>query len=418
LIARLAFWGSAAWLGFVLVGAPLLIVVRGWIRPRPIRRAASEPTVAVGVAARNEAERIATRLDNLLSQDYPQDRLEVVIASDGSEDRTVAIATERATSNPGRVIRVLELPRVGKADALNAAIATASAEIVVFTDANSRFATDAIRRIVEPFADERVGGVAGNQVYLPADGSVDRAVGERDYWDLDRWVKEAESRAGSTISATGAIYAIRRELVPTVRSGVTDDFWISTAVVAADRRLVFEPSAIAFEPPAPGTRREYGRKVRIMTRGLRGVAERRALLDPRRSGFYSLQLAWHKVFRRLMAIPLLILGASSAALAADGPIYALAALGQVVGYGLAAVGLARPASRVGRSRPAALAAFFAMINVASIHAALNLIAGRRIERWEPARDAGPLPPTADSITHDESGQQAQSATSEPTGMAR
>lgn len=404
MIARLAFWGSAAWLGFVLAGAPLLIVVRGWLRPRPVRRAAIEPSVTVVVAARNEAERIAARLDNLLGQDYPQDCLEVVIASDGSEDRTVAIATKQATANPGRVIRVLELPRVGKADALNAAIATVTAEIVVFTDANTSFASDAVRRIVEPFADEDVGGVAGNQVYVPADGSVDRAVGERDYWDLDRRIKEAESRAGSTISATGAIYAIRRELVPTVRTGVTDDFWISTAVVAAGRRLVFEPAAVAFEPPAPGSRREYGRKVRIMTRGLRGVAERRPLLDPRRTGFYSLQLAWHKVFRRLMAVPLLILGASSAILAGDGPVYTLAAAGQAVGYGLAAVGLARPASRVGRSRPAALAAFFAMINLASLHALVNLIAGRRIERWEPARTAG--------SDHDEP------ATAEPIGTPR
>jgi hypothetical protein len=227
--------------------------------------------------------------------------------------------------------------------------------------------------------------VAGNQVYLAPGSAPQGATGERDYWDMDRQVKIAESRAGSTISATGAIYAIRRELVPIVRPGVTDDFWVSTAVVAAGRRLVFEPTAIAYEPPAAGSRREYGRKVRIMTRGLRGVVARRDLLDPRRTGFYAFQLAWHKLFRRLMAVPLVTLGLSALALAGEGPIFLLVAVGQLVGYGLAGAAFLAPRSRLGRSRPAGLAAFFALINLASLHALANLLTRRRIDRWEPAR---------------------------------
>lgn len=389
MIAAVLFWASVAIVAFTYVGAPLLILARSRLRPRPIHAATIEPTVAVVLAARNEAPHIEDRIENLVGLDYPSDRVEVVIASDGSEDPTVELARARAAAHPGRRVTVLDPGRVGKADALNAAIDHVTADIVVFTDANTAFRADALRRIVAPFADPSVGGVAGNQIYLPRDASAadDASQGERSYWDLDRAIKEAESAAGSTVSATGAIYALRRELVPRVRAGVTDDFFVSTAVVAAGRRLVFARDAVAFEPPAPESRLEYGRKVRIMTRGLRGVAARRALLDPRRHGFYSLQLFWHKLLRRVMVLPLGLIGVTSIALATTGWLHALVVVGEAAGLALAAVGLASPRSHLGRSKPAALAAFFVMINVASLHALWNLVTRRRIDRWEPARTA-------------------------------
>ena len=222
-------------------------------------------------------------------------------------------------------MRVLDLPRTGKATALNTAVAASTGQILVFSDANTAYAPDAIRQLVRAFADPEVGGVAGNQVYLPSkaasgpvptDPTAATAVGEgeRTYWDFDRLVKDAESLGGSVISATGAIYAMRRELFVEVPDGVTDDFVTSTQVIAAGRRLVFEPAAVAIEPVAGSSGREYRRKVRIMTRGLRGVTVARGLLDPRRTGFYALQLVTHKVLRRLMAIPVLVIAATSVAL--------------------------------------------------------------------------------------------------------
>jgi cellulose synthase/poly-beta-1,6-N-acetylglucosamine synthase-like glycosyltransferase len=258
--------------------------------------------------------------------------------------------------------------------------------------------------LVRSFADPAVGGVAGNQVYLsssvstgsgasaaaatlPTDPAAATAagVGERSYWDFDRIVKEAESLGGSVISATGAIYAIRRELFREVPDGVTDDFVTSTRVIAADRRLVFEPAAVAFEPVAGSSRREYGRKVRIMTRGLRGVAVARELLDPARHGFYALQLLTHKVLRRLMAIPLLVIFVTSLFLWDVGAIYRVAIVGQLVVYGLGLIGLALRNQAAGRRPWFALPAFFLLVNVASLHALWNLLSGRRIDRWQPAR---------------------------------
>ena len=378
---RLLFWSALAAIAYTYVLFPLLVLARAALRPRPPRAAPIEPTVSVVMAAYNEAAAIGSRLDNLVAVDYPADRLEIIVASDGSTDATVEIVGGYRDHG----VRVLPLDRVGKADALNAAVSEARGDILVFTDANTMFESGALRALVAPFADPEVGGTAGDQRYLPATGQDSEAGGERSYWDFDRRIKLAESAAGSTVAATGAIYAIRRELFEPVRPGVTDDFITSTAVVAQGRRLVFVPDAAAWEPVAPSNRLEYRRKVRIMTRGLRGVAARRALLDPRRTGFYAIQLASHKVLRRLMAVPLLVVALGAPLLWGQGAFYQLATIGAAGVAGMGAIGLAAPRSRLGRHRLAALAAFFLLVNAASLEAAWNLLTGRRIDRWEPRR---------------------------------
>lgn len=388
------FWLAGAVVGWTYAGFPALVVLRARLRPRPHHRADITPSVSVIIAAHDEADEIGSRVDNLLALDYPTDRLEVVIASDGSTDGTPTMAARRGDPR----VRVLDLPRVGKATALNRAVAASTGSILVFSDANTTFARDAVRVLVRSFADEEVGGVAGNQVYRSDDFHVDTAldaasataagVGERSYWDMDRLLKLAESRGGNVISATGAIYALRRELFRPVPDGVTDDFVTSTQVVRQGRRLVFEPDAVAVEPVAGAGRREYGRKVRIMTRGLRGVAVASELLDPRRSGFYAVQLLTHKVLRRLMVVPLLVVAAVTPSLWNDGPIYRLAAVGQTAVYGLGIAGLALHDRPAGRHPWFALPAFFCLVNIASFHALLNLLTGRRIDRWQPARRPG------------------------------
>jgi cellulose synthase/poly-beta-1,6-N-acetylglucosamine synthase-like glycosyltransferase len=384
------FWVATALVVYTYVGFPLLVLARARLRPRRHRTGDITPSVSVIIAAHDEAAAIGPRVDNLLALDYPADRVEIVIASDGSTDGTVAEARRRGDAR----IHVLDLPRTGKATALNSAVAASSGEILVFSDANTAYAPDAVRLLVRSFADPEVGGVAGNQVYLKASAGVGPAdpgaataigVGERSYWDFDRLVKDAESLGGSVISATGAMYAIRRELFVEVPDGVTDDFTTSTRVIAAGRRLVFEPAAVAYEPVAGSSSREYGRKVRIMTRGLRGVAVARQLLDPRRHGFYAVQLLTHKVLRRLMAIPLLVILVTSLFLWDAGWIYRIAVLGQLAVYGIALVGLALRDRPAGRRPWFAIPAFFVLVNVASLHAAWNLVSGRRIDRWQPAR---------------------------------
>jgi glycosyltransferase involved in cell wall biosynthesis len=373
---------AAALVGYTYVGFPMLLLLRSWVRPRDHRSEPITPRVTLIIAARNEERVIAGRVANALSLDYPADALEVIVASDGSEDATVQLVR----GFDDRRVRVLDLPRVGKADALAAAAEAATGQILVFSDANSHYAPDALRKLVAPFADPSVGGVAGDQRYLPADagGEATVAAGERGYWDLDRALKLAESRAGNVISATGAIYAVRRSLFRPPPPGVTDDFAISTAVIAQGQRLVFAPDAIAYEPVARSSDAEFARKVRVMTRGLNGVVLRRELLDPRRHGFYAIQLFSHKVLRRLMAVPLGVLAATSLALGARSRLFRALAVGQVAMYGLGALGIALGRRRT--SKLLALPAYFVMVNVASLKAAWNVARGRSIERWEPRRE--------------------------------
>jgi glycosyltransferase involved in cell wall biosynthesis len=387
----LLFWGSAALLLYTYALFPLLVVARGRWRRRPHQEAPITPSLSVIIAAYNEAVVIGKKIDNILSLDYPRACLEVIVASDGSNDGT----SELVRRYQARGVRLLELPRQGKAAALNAAVAAASGEILVFSDANSLFAPQSLRALVRPFADPGVGGVAGNQVYRRASGATLAGEGEQRYWDFDRELKRYESASGNVISATGAIYAIRRSLHTPVADGVTDDFYTSTGVIAQGYRLVFAPEAIAYETVAGKSRDEYGRKVRVMTRGLRGVYLRRALLDPRRHGFYALQLLSHKLLRRLVAVPLLLIALVSPLLWSRGWLYRLAMAGQVAFYSLAAAGalLETPARR--RLKLLALPYYFCLVNIAALQATLNVLRGRAIVIWEPTHaGAGETPVTA------------------------
>ncbi len=383
-MTRVLFWTAAAGLVYSYIVFPVIVFLRAALWPRPYGQADITPSVTVVIAARNEVRDISKKLESLRRQDYPRDRLEIVVVSDGSDDGTPAAVRSTGLDNA----TVLDLPRVGKGEALRAGVAAASSELLVFSDANSIFAPDAIRRLVRPFHDASVGGVAGNQVYATGGEGDATTSGERSYWDFDRSLKLAQSRAGNVIAATGALYAIRRPLFRPIPTGVTDDFYLSLAVIDAGYRLVFEPHALVYETVAPSRSLEYGRKVRIMTRGLRCVAMIPRVLDPRRTGFYAVQLFSHKVLMRLMAVPLIVLGTTSLLLVPTSGIYRLFAAGQVAFYSLAALGLGISHRRVGHSLPLALPAYFCLVQAASLHATWHLLRGQMYDRWEPSRDDG------------------------------
>jgi hypothetical protein len=234
-----------------------------------------------------------------------------------------------------------------------------------------------------------VGGVAGNQVYLREGESDGTAVGERGYWDFDRLLKRAQSAAGSVTNGTGAIYAIRREHFGPIPEGVTDDMLNTVRVVDQGRRLVFAEDAVAYEPVAPSGELEFRRKVRIMTRSFRALILMRRLFDPRRTGWYAVQLFWHKVMLRTAALPLVALAVVSPTLWNRGPIYKLATVGQLACYALAVAGIALARRPIGRKAPLAVPAYFTLVNLASLRALLNVVRGERVDRWVPRRTREP-----------------------------
>ena len=277
-------------------------------------------------------------------------------------------------------------------------MAASSGEILVFSDANSMYAPDAIRELVRPFAAPEVGGVAGNQVYLKKKGDAGlTSAGEQSYWDFDRQLKQFQSKSGNVISATGAIYAIRRSLFHPVMGGVTDDFTISTDVIV--------------QGDAAGL---CARRHRLRTRSrvpvgwslaARCGSSRAACvpsscaapcLNPFRYGFYSLQLFSHKVLRRLVVFPLLLLLVTSPFLWSKGLFYQLVTLGQALFYGFAALGWVMDRTGSRRLKIFTIPFYFCMVNYASLLAALNVVRGNRIERWEPQRHANAEPVARDA----------------------
>ncbi len=379
-VVLILFWGAAGLLLYTVGLFPLLVLLRAWWRPRPFRPADVTPPVSVIIAARNEAGNIQARLDNLLSLDYPRQRLEILVASDGSDDGTDDVVRRYTPDG----VRLLALPRQGKIPALNAAAAASSGEILVFSDANTTFGREALSRLVRPLADPSVGGVAGDQRFLSGARGGTRE-GEHRYWDAERWLKGRQSQAGSVTSATGAIYAVRKSLFLPIPPGVTDDFAASTAVILQGFRLVFAPDAVAFEPVTPSTGLEFERKVRVITQGLLAVWERRALLNPARYRFYALQLFTHKVLRRLLVFPLLILALTSPLLWGQGWLYQSLTLLQSAVYGSALLGLLLRGTAVGRHKVLTLPMYLTLVCAACLVAVVNLLRGHRIQLWEPQR---------------------------------
>jgi cellulose synthase/poly-beta-1,6-N-acetylglucosamine synthase-like glycosyltransferase len=377
------FWICIASILYVYVLFPVMVILRGSLGgdSNQYSDVSPLPFVSVIIAAYNESKTIRKKLDNLISLDYPKDRIEFVIASDGSNDGTDAIVREYEEQG----VKLLSLPRRGKAAALNSAVMSSTGKILVFSDANSMYEREAIRILVRPFADSEVGGAAGNQCYLSEREVSAEDAGERTYWKFDRILKLFQSRAGNVISATGAIYAIRRALFQPIPDGVTDDFFTSTGVIAQGYRLTFVPDAVAYEPVSGSNEAEFLRKVRIITRGLRAVLVRRQLLNPLRYGFYSLQLISHKVLRRVVVFPLLVLLATSLSIWQFGTIYRAVALGQLAFYCCSFVGLLFRDTKLRGLKIFALPFYFCMVNAAAFVAVINVLRGHNINRWEPQR---------------------------------
>jgi glycosyltransferase involved in cell wall biosynthesis len=286
-----AMWGALALIGWAHVGYP---AVAGAVASRRPRRAPSgaapPPAVALVIAAHNEEGVIARRLQNALALDYPADRLRIAVSIDGATDGTRAVAEAFAP----RGVTVLDNPRGGKIAAQNAAVRATSSEIVAFSDANSMWEPDALRRLVAPFADPEVGYVCGRLRLV--DEHSGRNV-EGLYWRYELWLREQESRLGSVTAGNGAIYAVRRSAYVELPPENSHDIGLPFRLRRAGLRSLFEPAAIATEPSAPTTSAEWQRKVRMLSRSWYDVLLG-GMLDPRGlpAGYFGALLS-HRLLR-------------------------------------------------------------------------------------------------------------------------
>jgi cellulose synthase/poly-beta-1,6-N-acetylglucosamine synthase-like glycosyltransferase len=329
---RAVFWTCLFLLGYANVGYPLLLFAWGWFRPRPFRTGAQEPSITLVIAAYNEGPGIDARLQNLLGLDYPRERLEILLGLDGCSDETAAHA--RAYAAQG--VHVIEFAtRRGKPSVLNALVSKAQGTIVVFGDARQRFDAQALRALVAPFADPQVGAVSGELVLTEGDGKpLERGLGL--YWRCEKAIRRSESRVGSVVGVTGAIYAIRRELWEALPPDtILDDVLVPMRIARGGQRVVFEPRARAYDGAAASPAGEFARKVRTIAGNFQLMGREHWLL-----GFGNplwLQTVSHKGLR-LLTPALLALALAANLLLLDRPVFQLLLLAQVAFYALAVFG--------------------------------------------------------------------------------
>ena len=297
--AAIVLWSAVALLAYVYLGYPALAAIRARLKRRPPVRGAITPSVSIIVVAYNEADRIEDRIENLLALDYPAGRLEILVGSDGSTDDTVA----RARQYQSRGVRVLSFQtRRGKPAMLNDLVPRVSGELVLFADARQRFEPGTLRAIVANFADPAVGAVSGELVIEAAAGVAAAGHGSAFYWRYEKFIRSAESQGDSTVGATGAIYAIRRALFEPIPSDtLLDDVLIPLRIVRRGYRVLFEPSARAYDRASATAGQELARKARTIAGNFQLFSRERWLFDPRRNRLWFETLS-HKGLRLLLPL--------------------------------------------------------------------------------------------------------------------
>ena len=373
------FWLSVALIVYAYAGYACALFVLSHVRTRPVRKDVFTPRVSFIIAAHNERARIREKIENTLAQDYPADRLEVLVASDCSTDGTDAIVCgfgERV-----RLVRASE--RRGKEAAQRLAIAHATGEIFVFSDAATAIAPDAVRTIVANFADPDVGCVSSVDRFIDPDG---RISGEGAYVRYEMWLRELETRVYSLVGLSGSFFAVRRLVCGAWAADRQSDFSTLLNTVRFGLRGVLDRDAVGYYRNIVDEGSEHDRKVRTVVRGISVLASNLDLLNPLRRPLFAWQLASHKLCRWLVPFAMIAALASNAALVAA-PFYRAMFAAQLTFYAAAAAGFWTGAGAL------RLPAYFVRSNLSILAAWIRFARGERMTTWTPSDRVAALPDT-------------------------
>jgi len=374
---EVAFWSSVIFVAYAYVIYPVLLSIVSMVRERRVDRADVTPPVSFIIAAHNEQARIQGKIENTLRLEYPRDRLEIIVASDGSMD-----GTERITRTyEGQGVVLVRTPtRRGKEYAQRCAMEIASGEILVFSDVAATLPPNAVARIVRNFHDPTVGCVSSVDHTVDAEG---QSTGEGGYVRYEMLLRRLESKAGTVVGLSGSFFAARREVCRDWSSDLPSDMHTLFRAVQAGFRGVSDADSIAYYTNVPDTRREFERKVRTVLRGISLVGANLEMVNPGRYGLFAWQLLSHKVCRWLVPFALLLALVSNGLLMPHSTAYAAGCLAQLVLYGVALGGLS--AKRLSVAKPVKILAFFVLSNLAILNAWYRFATGKRVTSWQPSR---------------------------------
>jgi cellulose synthase/poly-beta-1,6-N-acetylglucosamine synthase-like glycosyltransferase len=376
------FWISLFAIFYAYVGYPLflLLISRFWKREDSNVFSDELPRVSLLISAYNEEKVIGDKIENSLALNYPGELLEIVVISDSSTDRTEEIVKQY--SDQGVILRSYQ-GRIGKTACLNKAVPLAKGDIVVFSDANSRYDKNAINELVRHFEDEQIGFVSGTTKYVSGDGS--NALSPINmYSKLEALVKRLESKISSCVGADGAIFAIRKKLFQTLDNADINDLVIPLEIVKQGYKGILEEKAFCIENSANGQKGEFKRQERISNRTIRAIFRNQDMLNPMKFGMFAFELFSHKLTKFFVPYFLIILLVTNILLAGRGPIYDLLLGAQLMFYFLAFLGIKRMFSG-SLSKLISFCHTFVTTNLAILYGWISYFKGKTYTTWVSSR---------------------------------
>lgn len=379
-MTRLIFFGSLFILLYIYLGYPALVFLLSKIRPKEVYKGTYQPNVTILISAYNEERYIETTIKNKLELNYPKEKMEIIVISDGSTDRTDDVV--RKYLNHGvRLLR--QEPRAGKTSALNLGVREATGEILIFSDANSIYDPQAIQRLVQNFNDPDVGYVTGKMIYTNPDGTV---IGDgcSAYMKYENYLRKLETKVGSIVGVDGGVDAVRKSLYQPMNPDQLPDFVLPLRVIEQGYRVVYEPMAILREPALQSSKDEYKMRVRVSLRALWALYDMRHLLNIKRYTVFSLELFSHKYLRYMAFVFLLSLFLSNLASWDEGLFFKIFLIMQNIFYAAAIFSLIL--EKTGhRLKILFVPYYFTLINLSSAHAFIKFSSGQKQVLWIPRK---------------------------------
>ena len=371
------FWLSVGVVLYCYAGYPLVLLLLDKFKSKTAEPTGDDscPSLCLVISAFNEEKVLRKKIENSLSLDYPRDKYSIVVASDGSTDGTVRIAEEYRAQG----VRLRHWPvRAGKSAALNNVVRELRDDVVVFTDANSLFAEDALLKLVRHFRDEKIGCVVGKLRYVDRH-TTSVGKGESLYWKYEGMISVLESALKSVLVANGSIFAIKRHLFTELYPEVANDFQLPTEIAHQGYGVIYDPEAIALERLTVFWQEEFQRKVRIVLRGITGFSVMRHKFE----GMRLWQFFSHKLLRWSIA-PFMFLALLSSAMLSEGSALYMTFFALQVVFYMAAVNGWRVSRTRKPQRLFYLPFYFTMVNFAASVALFRFVTGRRQAFWEKA----------------------------------
>ncbi len=373
-VPLILFWLSLFMVAWTYYGYLLTLKIISMFYTRAVARTDSLPAVTMVITAHNEERRLAEKIENSLDLDYPRDRLEIVVVSDGSTDRTCEIAR----SYVDRGIKLVTIPeRHGKHYGQGKGVALARSDLVILSDATTFLKPDAAKKIISGFADPSVGCVSGVDQLRSADSA---ASGEGLYVRYEMYLRSLESKVGSLVGVSGCFFAVRKDICREWIDNMSADFYLPSMARILGYRTILEPEAVGSYEVVQDQRQEFQRKVRTVVHGMEVLFRFKKVLNPFRYGAYAMQMISHKLSRWLVPLYLTVMAFSNVILWDQGLFYRLFLGAQVIFYLLAVLALSVP--RLRRGLIMKIPAFFVIANWSIVVSWYYFFAGKDFVTWD------------------------------------